>query len=347
MHLQEIVDLTGGPEDGDGALVADGSSSQPRGGRGSADAHGAESRREKSKGKHRHLQMIKNFFHERGMAMSHRTDDSGRFTTGQLAAGATVLTKSGQTVSAAGGAAESLVVLCNPDTLMFNATLADRGWGCGYRNCQMLISSLMRNAAPSRGAASRMPVEAVPLVRQLQEMLELAWRDGYDREGADQLDHRAMGTHKWIGTTEVYCILAHLGVRSHIVDFHCPTAADGSHVSMFSWIVEYFTSAATPTTTGQPGGVRFAGKHPLYLQHQGHSRTVVGVELSDDAICLLIFDPDVDARPSAANGSVRLSRFRLPLARTRRIKQFQILYVEDDCFSPLPIPKQIASQRIP
>ncbi|KAJ2883180.1 hypothetical protein IWW38_005577 [Coemansia aciculifera] len=352
MQSQETVDLTGDSEDDDGT-----SQPPPRGGRGSVEAgvnssSAAEPHLEKSKRKHRHLQKIKTFFHERGIAMGHhsRADDSSRFTTGQLAARATVLTKDGQTVSLAqeGMAVGSRVILCNPGTLLFNATMGDRGWGCGYRNCQMLISSLMRKArAPVLdGAASRMPTEAVPQIRQLQEMLELAWRDGYDGVGAEQLDHRAMGTRKWIGTTEIYCILAHLGVRSHIVDFHCPTAADGSHLAMFSWVVEYFTSSGESPTAG----VSFADKHPLYLQHQGHSRTVVGVEISDDAICLLVFDPDVDIRPStssAAGGSVRLSRFRLPLTRTRRTKQFQILYVEDDCCSPVPVPKQIASQRIP
>ncbi|KAJ2742936.1 hypothetical protein GGI20_004117 [Coemansia sp. BCRC 34301] len=345
--MQEVVDLTG--DSGDDVAIApaaEGSTKQPRGGRGSTDTPAQHL--EKTKSKRRHLQKIKTFFQERGIAMGHRTaDDSSRFTTGQLATGATVLTKDGQMVSASGGAAEALIVLCNPNTLLFNTTMADRGWGCGYRNCQMLISSLMRKASPtSTGASSRMPSESVPQVRHLQEMLELAWRDGYDGDGADQLDHRAMGTRKWIGTTEIYCILAHLGVRSHIVDFHCPTAADGSHLAMFSWAVEYFTSAPAPSE--QPGGgVRFANRHPLYLQHQGHSRTVVGVEMSDDAICLLVFDPDIDVRPSSASGSVRLSRFRLPLVRTRRTRQFQILYVEDACSSPQPIPKQIASQRIP
>ncbi|KAJ2062710.1 hypothetical protein GGI17_002217 [Coemansia sp. S146] len=306
MQPQDIVDLTGDSEDND-------SSTQPRGGRGSGTEDGKGPLLEKSKRKHRRLQMIKNFFHERGIATGHRSDNH-RFSTSQLSA----LTQ-----------VEQSIVLCNPSTLLFNTTISDRGWGCGYRNCQMLISSLMHQAP-----VSRMPTEAVPQVRQLQEMLELSWRDGYDRDGADQLDHRAMGTRKWIGTTEIYCILAHLGVRSRIVDFHCASAADGSHPALFSWVVDYFT------VTGSGG--RFVDRHPLYLQHQGHSRTVVGVDLSDD-VCLLVFDPDVDVAPG---GPVKLSKFRLPLGRTRRSKQFQILYVDDDCFSQV-VPKQIASQRIP
>ncbi|KAJ2790353.1 hypothetical protein GGI18_001855 [Coemansia linderi] len=300
MQPQVVVDLTGDSDD-------DGNNRKLQLGSGSAtDSVSAGSKR-----KHRRLQMIKNFFHERGIASGHRSDNC-RWSTSQLSA-------LPQSPSA---------ILCNPSTLLFNTTLSDRGWGCGYRNCQMLISSLMQEAP-----VSRMPTKAVPQVRQLQEMLELSWRDGYDRDGADQLDHRAMGTRKWIGTTEIYCILAHLGVRSHIVDFHCASAADGSHPALFSWVVEYFTS--------NKDGERFANRHPLYLQHQGHSRTVVGVDLSND-VCLLVFDPDVDVTP----GREKLSRFRLPLARTRRSKQYQILYVEDDCFSQ-PIPKQISSQRIP
>ncbi|KAJ1989112.1 hypothetical protein GGI04_006052 [Coemansia thaxteri] len=236
--------------------------------------------------------------------------------------------------------------------------MADRGWACGYRNCQMLISSVMRSVhGSSLGALlvpPRMPAERVPPVRELQEMLELSWRDGFDCDGADQLDHRVMGTRKWIGTTEIYCILAHLGVRAHIVDFHCPTAPDRSHPALFSWIIEYFTAAPPPAllagdqaddslageAAGSGGAVRFAARHPLYLQHQGHSRTVVGVELADDATYLLVFDPDVNA---AANPA----RFRMPIARTRGTRQFQILYVDHADCCPPAVPKQIVSRRIP
>ncbi|KAJ2559275.1 hypothetical protein EV175_000415 [Coemansia sp. RSA 1933] len=260
----------------------------------------------------------------------------------------------------------SMVVLCNKDTTLFNTTISDRGWACGYRNCQMLLSSLIASASRVSsdsatgeivsGAASRFPRDKAPQIRALQEMLELAWRDGYDRDGAEQLKHRVMGTRKWIGTTEIYCILAHIGVQAHIVDFHKPTAPDGSHPGLFSWVVEYFTESAQDMASPQvDNGVglgcrptRFVAKHPLYLQHQGHSRTIVGIELTDTATNLLLFDPDINVGVDH-NDNVRLSRFRFRLRDTRRIPQFQILYVDYD-FAALgnaEISRFITSKRVP
>lgn len=37
--------------------------------------------------------------------------------------------------------------------------------------------------------------------------------------------------------------------------------------------------------------VRYTSKQPLYLQHQGHSRTVVGIEVSKSGNWLLVYDP--------------------------------------------------------
>ncbi|KAJ2724754.1 hypothetical protein GGI07_001715 [Coemansia sp. Benny D115] len=225
------------------------------------------------------------------------------------------------------------VVLADPSTQLFNTTFLDRGWACGYRNCQMMLSSLITRAAQWTAENSRFP-DKVPSVRSLQEALEFAWRDGFDLPGAEQLGRYVVGTRKWIGTTEIYCILAHYGVQARIVDFHSPTAPDGTHPMLFAWIVDYFTKA-------EQGGPR----HPLYLQHQGHSRTVVGVELAESSTNLLVFDPDV------APASDKLAAFRFLLRQTRGIPQYQILYVDDIAAnSPTGsdhIAKDIASARIP
>ncbi|KAJ2780969.1 hypothetical protein H4R18_003167 [Coemansia javaensis] len=220
------------------------------------------------------------------------------------------------------------LVLCRGATQLFRTTPADRGWACGYRNCQMLLSSTL-------GAGAE-----VPGVADLQRVLEQAWRAGYDPEGAAQLGHRVAGTRKWIGATEVYCILAQLGASPHVVDFHRPTAADGSHPALLEWIVAYFTDAPPPPHAA-------AARHPLYLQHQGHSRTVVGVDLAaDPAPCLLVFDPDASPRRPGPDGFPHLPEFRLRLADTRRAAQYQIVYV-DPAPPPHPPPRRIASVRIP
>ncbi|KAJ2711262.1 hypothetical protein H4R19_003336 [Coemansia spiralis] len=238
------------------------------------------------------------------------------------------------------------LVLCTGGTQLFNTTLVDRGWACGYRNCQMLVSSLLASATTSQAVAGRIAAGRAPSIGELQQMLELAWRDGYDPDGAAQLGHRVLGTHKWIGATEIYCILAHLGVQARIVDFHCPTAPDGTHPALFAWIVDYFTAGSGGESDAPDGGglVRFSGKHPLYLQHQGHSRTIVGVEMADAATCLLVFDPDRSHRPHV-DPPVRLSEFRLLLGDTRRAQQYQVVYVDD--LAPSPAAKHITSVRVP
>ncbi|KAJ2864852.1 hypothetical protein FB639_005165 [Coemansia asiatica] len=245
------------------------------------------------------------------------------------------------------------VVLANPATQHIGTTLLDRGWACGYRNCQMLLSSVLSCAKEgSNEIAESSLTDATPSVRKLQEMLEMAWSEGFDFDGAQQLGYRVVGTKKWIGTTEIYCILAHLGIRAGIVDFHCPTASDGSHPALFSWVFEYFTDGQTDASISKvpidqinnendDASVRFIAKHPLYLQHQGHSRTVVGIEMGESGICLLVFDPDVDPGPGN-----RLSLFRYTMFASRGMDQYQILYVMDTD-NTRDIPKHISSRRIP
>ncbi|KAI9504759.1 hypothetical protein GGI25_002887 [Coemansia spiralis] len=333
-----------------------------------------ESKQKSKQTKRRRLQRISDFFRERAINLGHR-DDSTRLRVEQLEytrGDKTIISKSSNGGSNSNSNAAALctqtqdiascVVLCNKGTMLFNAAIRDRGWACGYRNCQMLLSSIIASADTSHrttvnGAASRLPTDRVPSIRALQEMLELAWRDGYDRDGAEQLKHRVTGTRKWIGTTEIYCILAHLGVQAHIVDFHCPTAPDGTHPALFNWVVEYFTDASDensdPTLIRDvPGNktTRFVAKHPLYLQHHGHSRTIVGVELAANATNLLVFDPDISIR-AHSNSALRLSHFRYRLRDTRGKAQFQILHVDRELAllegEGAEISKDISSKRVP
>lgn len=77
-----------------------------------------------------------------------------------------------------------------------------------------------------------------------------------------------------------------------------------------NWITTYFTTPSPPPTKKRQheeeessknafkklmesngSAVVMTGKQPLYLQHQGHSRTVVGIEKSRNGDWLLIFDP--------------------------------------------------------
>ncbi|GAQ87952.1 hypothetical protein KFL_003890230 [Klebsormidium nitens] len=92
----------------------------------------------------------------------------------------------------------------------------DKGWGCGWRNIQMLLSNLLANEEVRKV----FPGEAVvPDIHSLQQWLESAWKHGFDREGAGQLDWKVVNASKWIGTTECAVVLRSLGIRASIVQF--------------------------------------------------------------------------------------------------------------------------------
>jgi hypothetical protein len=146
----------------------------------------------------------------------------------------------------------------------------------------MLLSSLTQDTSFKAALSRTGCVEngGIPSICRLQQLIERAWQKGFDEQGRDQLGGRLANTRKWIGATEVSALLANSGIRSEIVDFHRPTGPDGTHPELFNWVLDYFRSRSG----------RFAP--PLYLQHQGHSRTIVGVEVPQrGGHRLIVFDP--------------------------------------------------------
>ncbi|KAI9364239.1 peptidase family C78-domain-containing protein [Pilaira anomala] len=174
--------------------------------------------------------------------------------------------------------------LCSPSTDQLSTGFMDLGWGCGYRNCQMLMSFLQHEMQDGEPL-----LKNVLDITGIQLLIEKAWKEGFDSLGAAQLEHHVFKTRKWIGTTEVYTLFTYLGIRSTIIDFHQP-GPENLHENMFDWIEYYFTSNNNTTTT--TGHVYITNKPPLYLQHQGHSRTVIGIELlKSGKRNLIMFDP--------------------------------------------------------
>lgn len=103
------------------------------------------------------------------------------------------------------------------------------------------------------------------------------------------------------------------------MDFHQPTDADGSHPEMFSWVLRYFQRQDD-------------FKPPLYLQHQGHSRTIVGIEMYRDGhLSLIVFDPshspDQMAQLKSATGSVPGMRLIRKTLAAMRARQYQLVAV--------------------
>ncbi|CAH1638998.1 unnamed protein product [Spodoptera littoralis] len=206
----------------------------------------------------------------------------------------------------------------------YASTYGDRGWGCGYRNMQMVLSSLLRHPpywALLGATLDRDRDHAVPSIPRLQLLVERAWQLGFDTQGSEQLGSKLYNTRKWIGACEVVTVLSSLRIRCQLIDFHKPTSADGSHPALFDWVLRYFQD--------DPAGF----KAPLYLQHQGHSRTIIGYEKHKDGkATLLVLDPSHSpaqvrqlwAGEAAGGAALRLLRRG---AAALRARQYQLLAV--------------------
>merc|ERR1711874_882564 len=132
-------------------------------------------------------------------------------------------------------------------------------------------------------------------------------------------------------------LFSSLKLDTQVVDFHRPTGDNGTHPDMFAWIENYFRGQRADTP-------------PLYLQHQGHSRTVVGVERwGQGAIKLLVLDPShAKTQMSGMVAADGLKAVRKTLAAMRS-RQYQVVAVTGVITSDrqLQQKKQIVSVRVP
>ncbi|XP_076275679.1 zinc finger-containing ubiquitin peptidase 1-like isoform X2 [Rhynchophorus ferrugineus] len=208
----------------------------------------------------------------------------------------------------------------------YASSYGDRGWGCGYRNIQMLISSLLTHTGYNERLyklwqKEKPPRSSVPSISRLQSLIEQAWSQGFDIQGSEQLECRLVNTRKWIGATEVATLLSFLRIRCQLIDFHRSTGPGGSHPELFKWVLNYFENSSAGEFTP-----------PLYLQHQGHSRTIMGIELHrDGSLVLLVLDPSHSPQQMAQLGDTSNSSSALRILRkseaSMKAKQYQIAAV--------------------
>ncbi|XP_074282390.1 uncharacterized protein LOC141606910 [Silene latifolia] len=244
----------------------------------------------------------------------------------------------------------------------------DMGWGCGWRNIQMLSSHLLRERPEARevmfgGSAF------VPDIASLQRWLELAWHLGFDKPGSIYFKGKVYGSTKWIGTTECAAVFHSFGLRAKIVDFDnsagktsvgrvcgpmdkfvvrrnlnthnsLPKPSDVSlhnnkqyHLLM-KWVWNYFCQDS-PKECGKQNVVVVTNKMPLYFQHQGHSRTIVGIQAKHQnngpkTYNLLVLDPG--HRTEALEKSLRENsgwqKFIKRGLHTLTNPQYQLCYVD-------------------
>lgn len=204
----------------------------------------------------------------------------------------------------------------------------DMGWGCGWRNIQMVSSHLISERPEAREAlfgGSRF----VPDIGSLQRWLEVAWQKGFDIPGSNYFNGKIYGSKKWIGTTECAGLLRSFGLRARIVDFDgeggtrkvgqaygpmdrfvirqkmsnsegvdkfrdCNRHKSMGFQVLIDWVWSYFSENKPKGSSRR--SVVVTNKMPLYFQHQGHSRTIIGVQVNHQKnglknYNLLVLDP--------------------------------------------------------
>ncbi|KAA6380798.1 MAG: putative Phosphatidylinositide phosphatase SAC1 [Streblomastix strix] len=109
----------------------------------------------------------------------------------------------------------------------------DDGWGCGYRNAQMMISALLKIPL-FRDHLIQFGYTQIPSLYQIQKEIEDAWKDDMDPAGCKQLNGKLVNTKKWIGATEIWVFFRFLRIPAMLVDIH--SGADG----VFSFVQQYF-----------------------------------------------------------------------------------------------------------
>ncbi|XP_043695529.1 uncharacterized protein LOC122646110 isoform X2 [Telopea speciosissima] len=291
----------------------------------------------------------------------------------------------------------------------------DSGWGCGWRNIQMLSSHLITQRQEVRkiifGGSG-----FVPDIPSLQRWLEIAWKKGFDAVGSNTFNQKIYGTRKWIGTTECATLFRSFGLRARIVDFgrkeiprtefvqtngrdkrkvelvygpmdkfllnrhhdgpkariikhedgKTSSVQNGSeneldaslmvindnvpdhdelgthlmgmtkgHQVLVDWVWKYFSEKSNKM--GIPQRVIISDKtRPLYFQHFGHSRTVVGIQVQrqrpgiPERYFLIVLDPGhrTVELESSLKKNVGWQRFIKRGVHTLKKPQYQLCFVD-------------------
>ncbi|OJJ48773.1 hypothetical protein ASPZODRAFT_129076 [Penicilliopsis zonata CBS 506.65] len=163
------------------------------------------------------------------------------------------------------------------------------GGFCGYRNIQMLISFLLGSTINGNQSFS----SGLPTIFEIQDIIEKAWDMGFNTTGRIETGG-IRGTRKYIGTPEAQAFFQSLGIpceASHFSGTKELRACD----ALYQDIAAYFRSACQLQSAEK---VFTTELPPIYLQHQGHSMTIVGFEIRDNGSAnLLVFDPKFKSLP--------------------------------------------------
>jgi hypothetical protein len=168
-------------------------------------------------------------------------------------------------------------------------------WDCGYANTASMCATLTAGARPSLAARGLGGGGAA--VAHIQRLVEGAWREGFDPESARQFGGSLAGKTGragWLGAPESLVLLWHVRAEAFIVEIVQRAEAGAAVYSVASaCFAEAPADGADDASPGErapkrqrcaDGGVApspsaggCTARAPLLLQHEGHSRTIVGV----------------------------------------------------------------------
>jgi Peptidase family C78 len=200
-------------------------------------------------------------------------------------------------------------------------------WSCGFRNLQMMLGSmlsLLPSTHPYFQQESTTQTRdvgylCIPSLMKLQRTIEQCWANGFDAKGASHYKHSLVGSSAQIGTMEVSHCLTFVGIDNVVIQF---MACQESRSQLAPFCMAYFSKAYTSAcplcnSSISPPDSRAVAKQlleavssgsaslvtatcpcptlPMYLQWEGHSVSIVGVESQngryDNIKHLLVLDP--------------------------------------------------------
>ncbi|KPM33899.1 hypothetical protein AK830_g12673 [Neonectria ditissima] len=180
------------------------------------------------------------------------------------------------------------------DLLQQEGQVINDGGFCGYRNIQMLVSHIIG----ARSTGAELFGATFPTIFEIQDLIENAWDNGFNAQGRVETGG-VKGTRKYIGTPEVIIrvqllpalssttLTANRPKRSSVVcQYHKERGK--AKTLLLEGIEQYFQGGVEDVEAR----IHLTGLPPIYLQHPGHSLTIVGIERQmDGELNLLVFDP--------------------------------------------------------
>jgi len=231
----------------------------------------------------------------------------------------------------------------------FESMGSAEGFGCGYRNLQMMISYLIRFPNLKRSLLKNSGT--VPSILSIQESIEAAWKCNFDKISANQFQFSLKGSTKWIGTSEIVTFFSYYRLRTAIYQFHSelnplfPGKGQkkykaNTHLVQFAF--DYYmnnksnskrsdTNARDTTMSHQ-----FTTKQsdhfisPMYLQYNGHSCTIVGAEQRKNGdIFLIMFDPSKSGEHVLSNAKKgNFTMIHFPASYFTK-KEYQVVLIQN------------------